>query len=91
MADQVFGDPPFDVAATATSGLPVTLVSLTQSVCTVANSTVTLVGTGACNLVASQSGNAVFNPAPLVTRSFGVKAADTPDAVQTLYLPVVSR
>lgn len=91
VADQVFGDPPFEVAATATSSLPVTLVSLTQSVCTVANSTVTLVGTGACNLVASQSGNAVFNPAPLVARSFGVKAADTPGAVQTLYLPVVSR
>ncbi len=42
-------DPP----ATASSGLPVSYASATPAVCTVAGSTVTMVGAGTCTLVAS--------------------------------------
>jgi hypothetical protein len=47
----------FSIGATASSGLPVTYVSSTPSVCTVTSSgTVTLVTFGACTIVASQVG-----------------------------------
>jgi hypothetical protein len=49
---------------------------------------VTLVSTGVCTIRASQAGNANFNPAPDVERSFAVVAANT---LERLYLPVVRR
>lgn len=66
------GDPPFTVAATASSGLPVSFASQTTSVCTVAGSTVTLVASGACTIRATQAGDASYAPAPPVDRSFSV-------------------
>ncbi|MFN5928455.1 MAG: hypothetical protein ACK45X_10095, partial [Roseiflexaceae bacterium] len=46
----------FAVAATASSGLPVTYTSSTPSVCTVSGTTVTRVGPGTCTLTATQAG-----------------------------------
>lgn len=52
------------------SGNPVTLVSSTPHVCTVSNTTVTLIGRGTCSLTASQAGNGNYFAAPDVTQSF---------------------
>ncbi len=78
IADKTYGGAPFSVTPTASSGLPVTLISLNPEVCTVASNTVTIVGAGTCTLLASQEGDTQYNPAPLVTQTFEVaKAAAT--------------
>jgi hypothetical protein len=60
----------FTVAATATSGLPVTFTASTTAVCSVSGSTVTLVASGTCTIKAIQGGNATWAPAPTVQQSF---------------------
>ncbi len=64
----------FTLAATASSGLPVSFTSSTPAVCTVSGTTATLRSTGTCTIVASQSGNGANNPAAAVTQSFSVVA-----------------
>jgi alpha-tubulin suppressor-like RCC1 family protein len=68
-----------DVAAT--SGLPVTIVSDTPTVCTVSAMSVSLVKAGTCGLTASQDGDNAFAPATPVAQNFEV----TPGA-QTITL-----
>jgi hypothetical protein len=41
-------------------------------VCTVSSTTLTLLATGTCTVVASQAGNSFYAAAPSVTRSFTV-------------------
>ena len=62
------------LAATASSGLAVTYTSATPTICTVAGSTVTLVATGNCGIVAHQAGNFEYYAAPAVGRNFTVTA-----------------
>jgi hypothetical protein len=69
------GDQDFQVNATSTSGLPVTLASSTTGVCTVSGGTVHIVSTGVCTITASQAGNANYNAATDVTRSFTIGGA----------------
>ena len=68
------GGPDYVVAAFASSGLPVTFAAAPASagVCTVSGSNVSLVGAGTCTVVASQAGNAVYDPADPVQQSFTV-------------------
>ena len=70
---------PFIVSATASSGLPVTFMSTTPSVCTtsgVNGTTVNLLSPGTCTINATQAGNATYNPAPDRPRSIhGVSLA----------------
>jgi len=78
LANKTFGIAPFTVSATASSGLPVSFLSLTTPVCTVNGSTVTIVAAGTCTIRASQAGDAIYDPAPNVDRSFTVaKASQT--------------
>ncbi len=84
IADHRITDAAFAVAPTASSGLRVTVMSLTPSVCTINNNLVSLVTAGLCTLRASQSGNATYAIAPNVERSFNIKLV-------TLYLPLVLR
>jgi hypothetical protein len=72
LPNKVLGDPPFNIAATASSGLPVSFVSTTPAVCTVAGNQITLVGGGQCSITASQPGNSTYLPAPNVARLFVV-------------------
>ena len=60
------------VAATASSGLTVAFSAAPSSagVCTVAGSTVSLVGTGTCTVRANQAGNASYLAAPQVQQGF---------------------
>ncbi|HMK12954.1 MAG TPA: hypothetical protein VK461_15290, partial [Acidimicrobiales bacterium] len=63
---------PVVVSPTASSGLPVAVTSTNTAVCTVAGDVVTLLTKGTCTLKADQAGNAAYNAAPTVTRSFAV-------------------
>jgi hypothetical protein len=62
----------FTLAATASSGLPVGLVSNTPSVCSVNGSSLTLLSTGNCSVTASQPGNASYLAAAPVSQSLTV-------------------
>jgi hypothetical protein len=71
IADRVLGGAPFSVNATASSGLPVELASLTVTVCAVGGTQVTLHAAGTCTLRASQPGDAIYLAAA-VESSFNV-------------------
>jgi hypothetical protein len=72
------GDPDFTVSATASSGLPVTFSA--SGSCLINGVTVQLHGVGSCTITASQAGNAQFNPAPDVARSFTIAQRPPPPA-----------
>jgi hypothetical protein len=65
----------FVVSANASSGLPVAFSSTTPTVCTVAEGTVFMLNVGTCTIVASQVGNADYNPALPVTVSITIAKA----------------
>ena len=69
------GTPAFALQATATSGLPVSLTSLTPQVCTIDGTRVGLRATGTCSIRASQQGSTRFSAADNVDRSFTVGVA----------------
>jgi uncharacterized repeat protein (TIGR01451 family) len=73
LADKTFGDPPLNVAATASSGLLVTFSSAGS--CSVSGNTVTLIQAGSCTITASQGGNLFYNPASAVSQSFTILQA----------------
>ena len=65
-------DAPFTISATASSGLPVSF-SIDSGPASISGNTITLNGTvGSVAVRASQSGNAQYNPAPNVLRTFSV-------------------
>ncbi len=66
---------PLTVHPTASSSLAVTLSSTTPTVCTVSGTTINLLTVGTCTIKADQAGSATYNPAPTITRSFGVSKA----------------
>ena len=72
LGNKVYGDAPFDVSASASSGLPVSFSSQTSAVCSVAGSTVSILGAGQCTIRASQAGDANWAPAIPVDQSFTV-------------------
>ena len=83
LAGKTYGDAPFSVSATASSGLPVTFTAAGN--CTVANSTVTITAAGSCTITASQAGNNTYNAAANVAQSFNVALAG-----QTISFPPIS-
>ncbi|WP_333001898.1 choice-of-anchor U domain-containing protein [Vibrio coralliilyticus] len=60
------------ISATATSGLSVSFSSSTSAICTVTNAVVTLVESGTCTIVASQSGDTNYEAANDVNVSFDI-------------------
>lgn len=69
------GGPSYQAAATATSGLPVTLTidAASVSVCAIdAAKVVTFIGAGNCIIDANQGGNATYAPAPQMQQPFVV-------------------
>jgi MBG domain-containing protein/trehalose utilization protein len=73
IADRTFGDPAFETAASASSGLPVSLSAAGQ--CSLDGTTVSLVGAGACTITARQEGNSNYAAAAEVVRSFSIVKA----------------
>ncbi|MEI8293696.1 MAG: YDG domain-containing protein [bacterium] len=68
-----YGDSPFSLNATASSGLAVSYTSSNASVATVAaNGTLTIVGSGNTTIMVSQAGNATYSAAANVTQSLTV-------------------
>ena len=74
--NQIFGGSPFPVAAQSSALLPVSFASTTTAVCKIADDLVTLLTAGSCSIAASQAGNASYNPATTVTRSFTITQAN---------------
>ena len=74
VAGRTFGDAPFTLSATASSGLPVAF-SIASGPATIDGSIVTITGAGAVTVRASQGGNGNYGAAPPVERSFTVAAA----------------
>jgi predicted extracellular nuclease len=72
------------LAATASSGLPVTY-SVVSGPCAVAGTTVTATGGGTCVIAADQAGNASYNAAPQLTQSVTVTTA-----AQTITFPAIT-
>ncbi len=60
--------------ATASSGLPVSFLSNTPSICSVSGNTVSGLAVGSCTVTAQQNGDALYGPAPQVTQTFPVSA-----------------
>lgn len=68
LASHAIGEAPFNVTATANSGLPVTLTSSNPLVATIAGNTITIVGVGVSSITASQAGDSNYNAANNVVR-----------------------
>jgi hypothetical protein len=73
------------LTATASSGLTVGLASTTPAVCSVSGTTASLLTAGTCVIHATQTGNAAYFAAPLVSQSFTVAKAP-----QTIAFPVIT-
>ena len=83
LANKTYGDPPFAIAATASSNLMVTFaaagscsVGASQLNGTSSTATVTLTGAGSCTITASQPGDANFNAAPPVSQTLTIAKAN---------------
>jgi hypothetical protein len=63
---------PFNPGVTTSSGLPVTLTSLTGPVCEIEEDEIIVVDLGTCTIRASQPGDGAYSPADPVDRSFAV-------------------
>jgi Bacterial Ig-like domain (group 3)/Domain of unknown function (DUF4214) len=85
LANKTFGNADFNVSATASSGLPVSVVATGN--CTVSGNTVHLTGPGSCTITASQAGNANYNAAPDVPQSFTIAKAATTTSLTSLLNP----
>ena len=83
IGDRPFNPASFALTASASSGLGVSFASATTAVCTVSGSSVTMLATGTCSVVASQTGNANYNAATAVTQSFTV----TPGSQTITFVP----
>jgi hypothetical protein len=77
LGDRLSNSGAFTLSATASSGLPVSF-TIVNGPALIAGSKVDLTGVaGTVQIRASQAGNAIYNAAPEVTRSFTVTAATT--------------
>jgi autotransporter-associated beta strand protein len=72
---QTYGDSPFALTATASSGLPVSYSSANTDVATVSGSTVTIVGAGSTVITATQGGNGTYAAATPVNQTLVVNQA----------------
>ncbi len=72
--DGTFGDPDFDVGAFASSDLDVAFAA--SGNCTLSGVTVHITAAGSCIVTATQAGDANFNAAPPVARTFAIAKAD---------------
>ena len=80
---KLLGDADFTPSATASSGLTVTYSSSDESVASIVNGKVHILGTGTATITASQAGDNVYAPAPSQTQVLTVVITNntTPTAV----------
>ena len=72
------GDAPFNLSATASSGLSVSYSSSNTSVATISGNTVTIIGEGTSTITASQAGDDNYNAATSVDQTLTVISLSTP-------------
>ena len=72
---KTLGDAPLDLAATASSGLPITYTSTKPAVATVNNNVLTFISAGSVTINADQPGNVNFNAAAQASQTFCVNPA----------------
>ncbi|GEO04141.1 hypothetical protein AAE02nite_18050 [Adhaeribacter aerolatus] len=84
LPNKEYGDAPFTISATASSGLPVSF-SVVVGGATISGNTVTLTDSGMVTIRASQAGNATYLAAPDVDRTFRVWGP--PKMSQTINFP----
>lgn len=72
ISNKTYGDPPFRLNATASSGLPVSYVVAIGPAFIRGLDTLEINGVGNIIVVANQVGDAVYNPATMVSQSFSV-------------------
>lgn len=70
---RTFREPDFSIAATATSGLPVSFSA--SGACSVSGTTVHISSVGACTITATQAGDDTYAPADPVMQTFAVTYA----------------
>jgi hypothetical protein len=73
LADRIYGEPDFTIAATATSGLPISL-SMTGA-CSVSGNTVHVTSVGSCVMTATQAGDNIYAAAEPATRTLAITYA----------------
>ena len=73
LPDRTFGDAPFNLTSTSSSGLPVAYNSSNISVASISGNLLTITGAGTTTISASQAGNEIFAPAITIERVFNVK------------------
>jgi hypothetical protein len=76
------------VAPTASSSLTVTLTSTTTGICTVAGFEITAVTPGTCSITAGQAGNANYEAAAEIIRSFSITGVVSIAAIAGVTAPV---
>ena len=74
LSGKTYGDPPFGVSASASSGLTVSFGA--SGNCTVSSTTVTITGAGSCTITASQPGDSNYQPATNVPQTFAIAKAN---------------
>ncbi len=85
LSDKTFGDAPFALNGSASSGLTLTYTSSNTNVATISGSTVTIVGAGVSNITAAQGGNSTYAAASITTQSLTVKKGN-----QTITFPAIA-
>lgn len=70
---RTYGEPDFSIAATATSGLPVSFSA--SGACSVSGTTVHITSVGACTITATQPGDDTYAPADPVMQTFAITYA----------------
>ncbi|HBB94851.1 MAG TPA: hypothetical protein DC054_05620 [Blastocatellia bacterium] len=83
ISDKTYGDTPFTISASASSGLPVTF-SVLSGPATISGSTVTITGRGPVTVQAAQGGDENYNAAANVNCSFAVAKASARIALSNL-------
>ncbi len=61
-ASGTYGDAPFEISASSTSGNTVAFSSLTPGVCSISGVTITIVSAGTCTIQGTADGNARYQP-----------------------------
>ena len=74
LVDRTYGDAPFTLSATSSSGLPVAF-AVASGPATVSGTTLAISGAGLVTIVASQDGDGSYRSAPTVAQTFEVHRA----------------
>lgn len=73
LAERTYGEPPFTITATSSSGLPLKLESSDPDVASISGNVITLTGIGNTSIFADQEGNQNYLPATTIERQLKVK------------------